>query len=137
MNREDIVEEFHLAMENPVNVPFSKDLLQLRKKLIEEEVKELFDELDLAMEQVEKGSVNRETFENMCKEMADVQYALSGLAISFGLPMAEAFELTHQSNMSKLGPDGKPIKRSDGKVIKGPNYHKPDLSNLKQNIKNT
>jgi len=42
----------------------------------------------------------------------------------------DAFQLVHQSNMSKLGPDGKPIFREDGKVLKGPNYRAPDLSGL-------
>jgi len=42
----------------------------------------------------------------------------------------DAFQLVHQSNMSKLGTDGKPIFREDGKVLKGPNYRAPDLSGL-------
>lgn len=44
--------------------------------------------------------------------------------------IAEAFTRVHASNMSKLGPDGKPIKREDGKIMKGPNYREPDLSDL-------
>lgn len=42
----------------------------------------------------------------------------------------EAFRRVHQSNMSKLGDDGKPIKREDGKILKGPNYKEPDLKDL-------
>ena len=53
---------------------------------------------------------------------------------SFGLPIEQAFDLTHESNMSKLGPDGKPVFREDGKIMKGPNYHKPDLHSLKQEV---
>jgi hypothetical protein len=43
---------------------------------------------------------------------------------------SKAFNRVHESNMSKLGPDGKPVLREDGKVMKGPNYKKPDLSDL-------
>ena len=129
------VEQFHKAMNLPINTTFNADLLKLRKRLIEEEVKELFDELDTAISLTEKGQpVDHELFENICKETSDVQYVLSGLSISFGLPIDQAFDLTHESNMSRLGPDGKPIYREDGKITKGPNYHKPDLSSLKQKV---
>ncbi len=125
--------EFHKVMELPINVPFENGLLELRKTLLQEETAELCAALDNAkIELAEKGSVSRAVFENMCKEMADVQYALSGLAISFGLPFEKAFDLTHESNMSKLGADGKPIRREDGKIMKGPLYHKPDLSCLEK-----
>ena len=66
----------------------------------------------------------------LLKELCDLQYVLSGFAVTFGLPFDEAFKRVHESNMSKLGPDGKPIYREDGKVLKGPNYKKPDLSDL-------
>ena len=132
---EEKVQKFHQVMNLPINVPFNVELLELRKRLIKEETEELFAEIDAAIAQIqEKGQIERPTFENMCKEMADVQYALSGMAVSFGLPLEQAFDATHDSNMSKLGPDGKPIYREDGKITKGPNYHKPDLSDLKQNI---
>lgn len=49
--------------------------------------------------------------------------------------LARAFSRVHESNMSKLGADGKPIKRDDGKVMKGPNYEAPDLSDLVQKKK--
>lgn len=66
----------------------------------------------------------------LLKELCDLQYVLSGFAVTFGLPLDEAFKRVHESNMSKLGLDGKPIYREDGKVLKGPNYKKPDLSDL-------
>ena len=134
---EEIVEQFHRAMNLPIHVAFNPDLLKLRKQLLQEEITELFQELDAAIETTEKGlPIPRPLFEQMCKETADVQYVLSGLSVSFGLPIDEAFDLTHESNMSRLGPDGKPVYREDGKVAKGPNYHKPDLSGLKQKIEN-
>ena len=49
------------------------------------------------------------------------------MAHSFGIDIEECFREVHQSNMSKLGEDGKPIYREDGKVIKGPNYKPPNL----------
>ena len=132
---EEKVQNFHQVMNLPVNVSFNIALLELRTRLIKEETEELFAEIDAAIFQIQNNQrIERPTFENMCKEMADVQYALSGMAVSFGLPLEQAFDATHDSNMSKLGPDGKPIYREDGKITKGPNYHKPDLSDLKQNI---
>lgn len=132
---EDKVEQFSRAMNLPVNMPFSADLLALRKRLLQEEIDELFIELDSAIALTQKGEVvPQELFENICKETADVQYVLSGFGVSFGIPIEQAFDLTHESNMSKLGPDGKPIFREDGKIMKGPNYHKPDLHSLKQKV---
>ena len=132
---EDKVEQFSRAMNLPVHVPFSADLLTLRKRLLQEEINELFIELDSAIALTQKGeTVPKELFENICKETADVQYVLSGLSVSFGIPIEQAFDLTHESNMSKLVLDGKPIFREDGKIMKGPNYHKPDLHSLKQKV---
>lgn len=54
-------------------------------------------------------------------------YVTIGFATTFGLPLEEVFYAVHESNMSKLGPDGKPIYREDMKVLKGPNYKEPDL----------
>ena len=129
------VEQFHRAMNLPVNTAFNADLLRLRKRLLQEEMDELFQELDRATKCVEQGqSVPHDLFESICKEAADVQYVLSGLSVSFGLPIEIAFQITHESNMSKLGPEGKPIYRPDGKIMKGPNYHKPDLHALQQKL---
>ncbi len=63
--------------------------------------------------------------------LIDLQYVLDGAFLSFGLHDVKeiAFAEVHRSNMSKLGEDGKPIRReSDGKVMKGPNYFVPDMS---------
>lgn len=53
--------------------------------------------------------------------LADMLYVIYGTAVSYGIPMDEVFSEVHASNMSKLGPDGQPIFREDGKVLKGPN----------------
>lgn len=64
------------------------------------------------------------------KELADLVYVIYGYANVKKWDLDEAVRRVHQSNMSKLGDDGKPIYRQDGKVMKGPNYKKPDLSDL-------
>ena len=71
-----------------------------------------------------------EKFLALLKELADLRYVLEGAAVSFGLPIDAAFAEVHRSNMSKLGPDGKPIKDAGGKVLKGPNYSPADLTHL-------
>lgn len=87
----------------------------MRWRLIEEEYYELDAE----------GEPDR-----ILKEMADLVYVVYGYAATFGWDLDEAVRRVHASNMSKLGPDGKPIYREDGKVLKGPNYKVPSLSDL-------
>ena len=128
---EALVRAFHEVMDLPRDSSFTEELLLLRRRVIEEEVKELFAEIDAALEAVRAGkSVPKAVRTNMMKELADVLYGAIGMGVTFGLPMAEVFRRVHESNMSKLGVDGKPIKRSDGKVTKGPNYHPPFLDDL-------
>ena len=64
------------------------------------------------------------------KELADLVYVCMQYAANMGWDLDEALRLVHESNMSKLGSDGKPLRRADGKVLKGPSYKKPDLSHL-------
>ena len=64
------------------------------------------------------------------KELADLIYVCAQYAENMQWDIEQALRRVHQSNMSKLGEDGKPIKREDGKVLKGPNYQPPDLSDL-------
>tara|TARA_Y100000996_G_scaffold403356_1_gene376249 strand:+ start:697 stop:978 length:282 start_codon:yes stop_codon:yes gene_type:complete len=64
------------------------------------------------------------------KELADLIYVCAQYAENMDWDIEQALRRVHQSNMSKLGDDGKPIKREDGKVLKGPNYQPPDLSDL-------
>lgn len=128
MTREDYVREFQVAMGQDVDVDASEvinfDLSQMRFKLIEEELSELKSAADWG------ESLNKKRLCNLLKELADLQYVISGFAVTYGLPLEEAFLLVHESNMSKLGDDGKPIYREDGKVLKGPNYKAPDLRGL-------
>ena len=113
----DMVVEFGTAMGQDVGVPYGRatDLETMRLKLIEEECKEVHD---------------ADSTENLLKELADLVYVTYGMAATFGWDLDEAVRRVHASNMSKLGTNGKPIYRDDGKVLKGPNYKKPDLSDL-------
>lgn len=90
-----------------------KDLL--RCNLIEEEYEEVLDANEPA---------------HLLKELADLVYVTYGFAATFGWNLDEAVRRVHASNMSKLGDDGQPIYREDGKVLKGPHYEAPDLNDL-------
>ena len=68
--------------------------------------------------------------EHALKELADLVYVCYQYAANMGWFLDEALDRVHESNMSKLDKDGKPIYRDDGKVLKGPNYKPPDLSDL-------
>ena len=68
--------------------------------------------------------------EETLKELADLVYVCYQYAENMGWFLDEALDRVHKSNMSKLGEDGKPIYREDGKVLKGPNYQPPDLSDI-------
>ncbi len=118
------VQEFHEAYGLPVeSVPNITDeqTKQLRINLLAEEL----DELKEALEQNDVVEV--------LDALTDIQYVLDGAYLSFGLQgfKESAFNEVHTSNMSKLGADGKPIRREgDGKVLKGPNYMPPNLKNI-------
>ncbi|MCK5285986.1 MAG: nucleoside triphosphate pyrophosphohydrolase family protein [Candidatus Pacebacteria bacterium] len=130
---EDYIEEFHKAFGVSIKENPSIKILKLRKTLIDEEVKEFFIELDSMIKKLEKGEeIPKGDFEKALAEMADIQVVLSGTAVAIKQfeNFREAFLRKHKSNMSKLGEDGKPILREDGKILKGPNYKEADLSGL-------
>ena len=64
------------------------------------------------------------------KELADLVYVCYQFAMNMGWDLDEALYRVHASNLSKLGEDGKPVRREDGKVLKGPNYEPPTLTDL-------
>lgn len=116
----EMVREFHEKFEADINAELTSPKRYLREKLIYEEADEVSNELFPNMEdEIDK--------KKLTKELADLLYVTYGTAVTFGLPLEEVFEEVHRSNMSKLGDDGKPIRREDGKVLKGPNYKEPDL----------
>jgi predicted HAD superfamily Cof-like phosphohydrolase len=59
--------------------------------------------------------------------LADLRYVTDGAALEWGIPLEKCLREVHRSNMSKLGEDGKPVLRADGKILKGPNFTPPDL----------
>lgn len=117
----DAVKAFTEAFNQPVGVSLENDdLIHLREMLIVEEYYEVMEEL--IQPHPDPAALT--------KELADLLYVVYGCAVTFGLPIDEVFERVHRSNMSKLDDDGKPIYREDGKVLKGPNYEKPNLDDL-------
>ena len=130
--------EFMTAMEQPVSQGW-EDLegIKLGLKLIEEETEEFREAVENLFENTECGEgedVLNDNREDLAKEFADILYVCHWTAAKIGIDVNEAFRRVHASNMSKLGPDGKPVKREDGKVLKGPGYHAPDLSDIVRHV---
>ncbi len=95
---------------------FSTDNInQLRISLIQEELDELKEAMD-----------NKDLIE-VADALTDLLYVTYGAGHAFGIDLDKCFNEVQNSNMSKLGEDGKPIYNEKGKVLKGPNYFKPDL----------
>ena len=94
------------------------ELLVLRKNLIKEEVEEVF------------AAIKESHEAHVLKELVDVVVVCVGMADTYGWDFDTAFKRVHESNMSKLDDDDKPIYREDGKVIKSKNYKAPYLSDL-------
>lgn len=88
-------------------------------------------QLSLIAEEWEEflDAVADEPDENQLKELADLVYVAFQYAAARGWPLDEALDRVYESNMSKLV-DGKPLRREDGKVLKGPNYKPPFLEDL-------
>ena len=95
-----------------------------QRNLIAEEFKEFFEAEEMLFRN------NSELEAEALKELADLVYVCYQYAENMNWFLDEALDRVHKSNMSKLGEDGKPIYREDGKVLKGPNYKKPNLSDL-------
>ena len=89
---------------------------ELRISLINEELEEL------------KKAIEDNDILEVADALTDILYVAYGAGHAFGIDLDKCFEEVQESNMSKLGPDGKPIYNESGKVMKGPNYFKPDLS---------
>lgn len=117
----ELVEDFMEAMGQEVNaVPTfpEEDIQRLRLDLIEEELDELHYAID-----------NKDMVE-IADALGDLLYVVYGAGHAFGIDLDECFKEIHASNMSKLGPDGKPIKREDGKVLKPDTFFPPDLKSI-------
>ena len=98
---------------------FSTDKInKLRLDLIKEELSELTD------------AMNNKDLLEVADALTDILYVTYGAGHAFGINLDKCFEEVQNSNMSKLDDNGKPIYNDSGKVMKGPNYFKPDLSKL-------
>lgn len=118
------VEKFHdtfgIPNEYTPKATISNDLIDLRFKLMAEENEEY-------LEAAKNGDLVE-----VADALGDMMYILCGTILSHGMQhkIEEVFEEIQRSNMSKLGEDGIPIYREDGKVLKGPNYFKPNIAKI-------
>ena len=96
---------------------FSTDKVnKLRLELIKEELSELTE------------AMNNKDLLEVADALTDILYVTYGAGHAFGIDLDKCFQEVQNSNMSKLGQDGRPIYNDQGKVMKGPNYFKPDLT---------
>ena len=95
-----------------------------QRTLIVEEFKEFLDAENQLLKDFKINSAE------CLKELADLVYVCFQYAENLGWDLDEALDRVHKSNMTKLGADGQPIRREDGKVLKGPNYQPPTLTDL-------
>ena len=94
----------------------SNKINDLRINLIEEELNEF------------KDAMSKKDLKDVADALTDILYVTYGAGHAFGINLDDCFEEVQKSNMSKLGNDGKPIYNEHGKVMKGPNYFKPNLN---------
>lgn len=88
-----------------------------------------FDLIDEELNELDEALTNRDIIE-VADALTDLLYVVYGAGHAFGIDLDACFDEVHRSNMSKLGEDGKPIKREDGKIMKGPNYFTPNLKTV-------
>lgn len=125
MSNFDRVKQFHDVFGHPISstptlthygeADKDEKLQKLRLDLIREELEEL------------EGAMNDRDIVGVADALTDILYVVYGAGAVFGIDLDRTFDEVHRSNMSKLGADGKPIYRDDGKVLKGPSYTPPDL----------
>ena len=108
------METFGQEIKEKASFPDDK-ITSLRYDLIEEELSEL------------KEAMFKKDLKEVADALTDILYVTYGAGHAFGIDLDKCFEEVQNSNMSKLGSDGKPIYNDKGKVMKGPNYFKPDL----------
>ena len=109
------MEKFGQMVRTKPQFPDDKTM-QLRLNLIKEELSELED------------AMKTKNLKEIADALTDILYVTYGAGYAYGIDLDKCFEEVQRENMSKLGEDGKPIFNEQGKVMKGPNYIKPDLS---------
>ena len=108
------METFGQEIKEKAEFPNEK-ITSLRYELIKEELEEL------------KEAINNKDIKEVADALTDILYVAYGAGHAFGIDLDKCFEEVQNSNMSKIGNDGKPIYNDKGKVMKGPNYFKPNL----------
>lgn len=113
------VKEFHKAFGHPM--PPSPAIIDdgraaLRIELIREELQEL------------REAVVANDLVAIADALGDLDYVVNGAAIEYGIDLPKVTKEIHRSNMTKLGPEGKPIYREDGKILKGKDYEPPNIA---------
>lgn len=117
----ELVAEFMRAFEQDVHSDTTlreAETRALRYELIREELEELHE------------AFSAKDIVEVADALADLLYVVYGAGHAFGIDLDECFLEVHRSNMSKLGEDGKPVKRFDGKIMKGPGFFAPDLESI-------
>ena len=117
----ELVGDFMESMEQDVLIrpSFPEDSVQkLRLDLVEEELEEL------------QYAIDNQNMVEVADALTDLLYVVYGAGHAFGIDLDDCFKEVHQSNLSKLGPDFRPIKREDGKVLKPDTYFPPDLKTV-------
>ena len=109
------METFGQEIKEKASFPNDK-IISLRYELIKEELEEF------------KDAVDKKDIKEVADALTDILYVTYGAGHAFGINLDKCFEEVQNSNMSKLGLNGKPIYNDKGKVMKGPSYFKPDLS---------
>ncbi len=109
------METFGQEIKEKASFPNDKTTI-LRYELIKEELSEL------------KEAIDAKDIKEVADALTDILYVTYGAGHAFGIDLDKCFKEVQNSNMSKLGQDGKPIYNEKGKVMKGPNYFKPNLS---------
>ena len=108
------METFAQEVKDKTEFPEEK-IIRLRYELIKEEIEEL------------NQAIKNKDIKEVADALADILYVTYGAGHAFGIDLDKCFDEVQKSNMSKLGEDGKPIYNDNGKVMKGPNYFRPDL----------
>ena len=108
------METFGQEVKNKAEFPNEK-IKNLRISLIEEELSEL------------KEAIKNKDIKEVADALTDILYVTYGAGHAFGIDLDKCFDEVQRSNMSKLDENGKPIFNEHGKVLKGPNYFKPNL----------
>ena len=109
------METFGQEIKEKASFPNDK-ITSLRYDLIKEELDEF------------KEAIDKKDIKEVADALTDILYVTYGAGHAFGIDLDKCFEEVQNSNMSKLGKDGKPIYNENGKVMKGPNYFKPNLN---------